>query len=236
MGANARWGQVVGHIRRRLLVNFWVDPGEAASHLPDGLRPHIGSNGGVIVGCCMIELDNVRPSPMPVGAGVRAAAHRICCEVGAPERATRAVFVPSRQTDALLPVLAGGRLFPGVHRRAEVRVSATDKLHWAVRDKGRGDPFSITATADLVSGRPTSGEVAQTVIGTTLGLSPGHRRGSIEAVEMEPDRLDAQEVDLVQVDSKFIAGFTTAEPAETLLMTDVAVTWRAAARKRSLQS
>lgn len=233
MGADGRWGHVVGHIRRRLLVNYWVDPAEAASCLPDGVRPHTGSNGGVVVGCCMIELDDVRPWPMPTGVGVslRAAAHRISCEAGSQERPVRAVFVPSRLTNALLPVLAGGRLFPGVHQRAEVQVSETDKLQWVVRDRGRGDPFSIAASADLAKGRPTGGEVAEIVIGTTLGLSPGHRRGSIQAIEMEPDHLDAQEVELVDVESEFIAGFSTAQQAETLVMTDARVIWRPATWK-----
>ena len=41
-------------------VNSLVDPDEVAGHLPAGLRPHVGSTGGTIVGCCMIEIADIR--------------------------------------------------------------------------------------------------------------------------------------------------------------------------------
>lgn len=86
-----RAGDVVGHIRRRLLLNEWVDPDEVKAHLPTGIRPHVGSNGGVVVGCCMIEIDSARPWPLPrsVGVGIRAAAHRISVEVGSEHQPPR---------------------------------------------------------------------------------------------------------------------------------------------------
>jgi hypothetical protein len=62
--SDAKPGDIVGKIKRRLLVNTWVDPDEAARHLPDGVRPHLGTNGGVVVGCCMIEIESARPWPL----------------------------------------------------------------------------------------------------------------------------------------------------------------------------
>jgi hypothetical protein len=70
--------EIIGSIRRRLLVNALVDPDEAARRLPAGLRPHV-VDGGTVVGCCLLQLDDVRPSPLPgrLGRSMRAAAHRI---------------------------------------------------------------------------------------------------------------------------------------------------------------
>lgn len=117
-----------GVIRRRLLVNSLVDPAEVAPHLPDGVLPHVGSSGGVVVGCCMIEIAAARPAPLPrwAGVGIKAAAHRISVEVGSPTAPDRAVYVPMRHTDARSAVLAGGRVFPGVHAPASVRVESTE--------------------------------------------------------------------------------------------------------------
>src|SRR5262245_36571416 len=79
-----RYGRrtVRGTLRRRLLVNAVVDPDEAAGRLPAGLRPHVTAGGATVVGCCLLEIDDLRPDPVPARAGValRAAAHRISAE------------------------------------------------------------------------------------------------------------------------------------------------------------
>lgn len=73
-------------------------------------------------------------------------------------------------------------------------------------------------------------EVADIVIGTSLGLSPGRRQNRIEAVEMIPARTAARLVELEMLDSEFLNSFHSAIPAETLLMTDVDVTWKRSRR------
>src|ERR671918_3138778 len=72
---------VLGTIRRRLLVNVLVDPDEAARALPAGLRPHL-TDGGTVVGCCLLDIADIRPAPLPrlLGTGLRAVAHRISVE------------------------------------------------------------------------------------------------------------------------------------------------------------
>lgn len=54
---------MVGTIRHRLLVNSWLDPDEISPLLPEGIRPHVGANGGVVAGCCLIEIAAQRLSP-----------------------------------------------------------------------------------------------------------------------------------------------------------------------------
>lgn len=58
-----------GTIRRRLLVNALVDPDEAASHLPAGLRPHKVA-GGTLVGCCLLDIDSIWPALLPLRRAV----------------------------------------------------------------------------------------------------------------------------------------------------------------------
>lgn len=223
----------VGTIHHRLLINRWVDPEEVVDQLPPGVRPHLGSTGGVIVGCCLIEIGNLRPPHVPASLGltVRAAAYRISCEVGSASNPTRAVFVPRRLTDSWTAVAAGGWLSPGVHQRAGIGVDHGTVLRWRVvpadsrsRDRAGADTFGLEALA-TTSGRPADSEVAEIVVGTRLGLSPGRRPERLEAAEMVTATTDASRVDLRHLDAPLFEAFTTAEPADTLLMIDVPVRW-----------
>lgn len=234
--ASHQIGDLVGTIRHRLLVNRWVDPDEVTPQLPDGLRPHVGSSG-VVVGCCLVAIEEARPWPLPaaIGSTIYAAAHRISVEIGPPDAVTTAVYVPMRHSDSRPTVAIGGRLFPGVHRRSGVTVDSSDSsLDWEVQPTGpqrRADTadhdFGIAVTALRDGAKPTDSEVAAIVIGTVLGISPDHS-GRMEGVEMRPASTSAQEVALIELQSDFLESFSSAEEAETLLMTDVEVTWRRA--------
>lgn len=228
-----RPGDLLGVIRHRLLVNQLVDPAEAAARLPEGMRPHVSSSGGVVVGCCLLAIDSARPWPAPaaVGKTVRAAAHRISAEITPSSgEVTRSVYVPGRHTDGLLPVLAGGRIVPGVHERAWIDLSVSDEaVSWDVRGRSAshdGGGFNIRVVADRTNAREATSEIADIVIGTELGLSPGHRPDAIESAELCPATLKAESVELSLLESEFLDSFTTAEPAETLLMSDVELVWR----------
>ena len=186
-----------------------------------------------MVGCCLLAIDSARPWPAPaaVGTTVRAAAHRISAEViSSSGEVTRSVYVPGRHTDGLLPVLAGGRIVPGVHERAWIDLSVNDEaVSWDVRGRSASHDdggFNIRVVADRTNAREATSEIADIVIGTELGLSPGLRPDAIESAELCPATLEAESVELSLLESDFLDGFTTAEPAETLLMTDVELVWR----------
>lgn len=227
------FGDLVGVIQHRLLINQLVDPAEVAGRLPEGLRPHVSSSGGVVVGCCLLEIESARPWPMPerVGRSVRAAAHRIAAErTDSSGGSQRVVYVPVRHTDGLLPVIAGGRVFPGVHRRAVIEVSAdVESVSWSVAGSEHDGGFNIRATASRRNATAASSEIADIVIGTELGISPGHRIEKMEGAELRTASPDAESVELTLLESDFLNSFTTAKPAETLLMTDVGINWRRAA-------
>ena len=224
-------GSVRGRIRRRLLVNALVDPDEAARRLPPGLRPHV-VDGGTVVGCCLLELERLRPSWAPGVASVtiRAAAHRLSVDWGdgGAEPVAVGVYVPVRHTDSRLAVLAGGRAFPGVHRRAHIGLDEADAaLRWDV-DVARPERFGLRVVASVTgSACVVSDAVGRACIGATVGLSPG-LDGELEGVEMAPAHRRARRVDVEHLDSAFVASFASAEPAPSYLMTDVDVTWRPA--------
>lgn len=221
---------VRGTIRRRLLVNALVDPDEAGARLPAGLRPHVLA-GGTVVGCCLLDLDGVRPGALPARAGItlRAAAHRVSVEWDdADGEAVVGVYVPVRHTASRLAVALGGRAFPGVHRRARVAIDDTDAtLAWTVEEAGAGDDHRIALRVqrgDAVA----AGPVAGACLGATVALSPG-RDGTLEAAHMVVADPRAREVTVETLRSAFLDGFATAVPAPAFLVEDAAVTWTFAA-------
>jgi hypothetical protein len=71
-------------------------------------------------------LERIRPAGLPgiVGFSSENAAHRIAVEWKDPEGLQKeGVFIPRRDTDALLNWLSGGRLFPGEHNAARFSVT-----------------------------------------------------------------------------------------------------------------
>ena len=220
-------GTLEGAIRRRLLVNALVDPDEAAARLPPGVEPHV-VDGGTVVGCCLLELAELRPAwaPRAVGLTMRAAAHRVSCEwTGDDGTTVVGVFVPMRHADARAAVLAGGRLFPGVHRSARIEVDeAGAGLRWnVVSDRDPSFSIAVRATPSGPVG-PVDSPVGCACIDAAVGLSP-RRSGLVEAVEMEPGHRNAQLARIDVVASPFIDSFASAELAPSYLMTDVAVSW-----------
>jgi hypothetical protein len=114
-------------ITRRLLVNFRADPEIVQSILPEPFRPKLHA-GHAVVGVCLIRLEHIRPAGLPaiIGLSSENAAHRIAVQwADAQGLHKEGVFIPRRDTDALLNRLAGGRLFPGEHHAA--RFSVTER-------------------------------------------------------------------------------------------------------------
>jgi hypothetical protein len=113
-----------GIVRRRILVNYRVDPGIIARRLPAPFRPKL-VNGWAVAGICLIRLEELRPKGFPAWVGLSSenAAHRIAVTWTDDDGEEReGVFIPRRDTGALLNHLTGGRLFPGDYRHARFRV------------------------------------------------------------------------------------------------------------------
>src|SRR3954469_16093375 len=108
-----RMPNIQGVIRRRLLVNFRVDPIVIQRQLPAPFRPKLQA-GYAVAGVCLIRLEHIRPKHVPAAFGIHSenAAHRIAVtwEEGGVTR--EGVYIPRRDTSSLINRLAGGRLFP----------------------------------------------------------------------------------------------------------------------------
>jgi Uncharacterized conserved protein (COG2071) len=111
-------------IRRRILVNFRVDPMLIAAHLPAPFTPKL-YDGQAIVGICLIRLEEVRPRRFPslFSLSSENAAHRIAVRWNDAGEVREGVFIPRRDTGSLMNHLAGGRVFPGEHHRAQFQVT-----------------------------------------------------------------------------------------------------------------
>jgi hypothetical protein len=119
---------ITGLIRRRLLVNYRVDPAALESILPSRFRPKL-HDGHAIAGICLIRLEGIRPRLFPAWAGITSenAAHRIAVlwtESDGSEK--EGVFIPRRDTGSLPNHLAGGRIFPGEHHFADFDITDQD--------------------------------------------------------------------------------------------------------------
>lgn len=119
---------LIGTIRRRILVNFRADPDVIQRLLPQGFRPKL-QDGHAVAGICLIRLENIRPKFVPGLAGINSenAAHRIAVEWDENGEVKEGVFIPRRDTDSGLNVIAGGRLFPGEHNRADFDITETEQ-------------------------------------------------------------------------------------------------------------
>jgi uncharacterized protein YqjF (DUF2071 family) len=84
-----------GLIRRRILVNFRVDPGVMQAQLPPRFRPKLHA-GHAIAGICLIRLESIRPRFVPsfLGLSSENAAHRVAVRWDADGAEREGVFIP----------------------------------------------------------------------------------------------------------------------------------------------
>lgn len=219
---------LVGRIDRRILLDHHLPPAAAACALPPDLALRL-HDGHAVVGVCLIRLIDVRPAGLPaaVGRTVEAAAHRISVEGPDGEPG---VFVPRRDTTSWAAVVAGGRVWPGVHGRARIEVHRTAGA--LTVDVACGDGASVGVAVDRDAGRGTAfpdpdAACAFHAVERTA-WSPG-RDGALEAAVMECTPWAAVPVGVTASRSTWVEALAPgAPPAGALLMEDVAVRWSGA--------
>jgi uncharacterized protein YqjF (DUF2071 family) len=115
---------IEGVIRRRILVNFRVDPQIIQKILPSRFRPKL-HQGRAIAGICLIRLEHIRPKALPqiIGVSSENAAHRIAVLWDEDGVSQEGVFIPRRDTNSQLNSLLGGRVFPGEHHKSDFKVN-----------------------------------------------------------------------------------------------------------------
>jgi hypothetical protein len=143
-----------GLIRRRVLVNFRVNPEVMAKLLPQPFTPKL-HNGWAMAGICLIRLERVRPALLPgfVGFTSENAAHRIAVRwLDKENQHCEGVYIPRRHTNSKFIQFAGGRLFPGEHEEATIAVTdqvQSLELHLRARDDSLSIDLSGTDADNL---------------------------------------------------------------------------------------
>ena len=200
---------VAGWIDRRVLVNYRVAPDALAELLPAPFRPKL-MRGHAIAGICLIRLREVRPRGLPALMGVASenAAHRVAVEWDGDDGVCEGVYVPRRDTSSGLNVLAGGRLFPGVHRRARFDVREWDRgLSVSVRSRDgetriavRGQVACALAPGSVFASLWEASDFFQQ---GGLGYSPRRDLGGFEGMELRTQGWSVEPLEMDVVESSF---------------------------------
>jgi hypothetical protein len=228
---------VRGVIRRRILVNFRIDPEVMQRQLPAPFRPKL-QQGSAIAGICLIRLERIRPRLLPAALGISSenAAHRVAVLWEDDEARTReGVFIPRRDTSSALNLIAGGRLLPGEHHRAAFAVQDADgaiDLRMQAADgqvavRVRGHPAAaLPATSCFGS----LAEASAFFEGGALGYSATRDLGRFDGLVLRTERWTVEPLDVDEVYSsyfsdpaRFPAGSVAFDCA--LLMRDINHEW-----------
>ena len=201
--------KIEGTIRRRLLVNFRVDPDVMQRQLPAPFRPKLHA-GKAIAGICLIRLERIRPAGFPrvLGFSSENAAHRVAVLWEKNEITRDGVYIPRRDSSSLVNRLVGGRLFPGEHQPADFDVSddgTAVRLHLQSRD-GSVDVQVAGRTADRLPANSTFGTVeeASRFFETgSVGYSETRRGTRLDGIELRTKHWSVSPLEVDDVRSSY---------------------------------
>lgn len=235
---------VRGVIRRRVLVNYRVRPEVVRTLLPPPFEPKTVAGWGM-AGICLIRLAELRPRGVPAALGLSSenAAHRIAVVWGHGDTRREGVFVRRRDTSAWWNVVAGGRLFPGVHHRADFDVQETpERLRLALQSRDG-------VTRVTVAGAPASSLPPSSVFGSvgeasrffelgSCGYSPGNVRGCFDGLELRTQQWNVAPFEITELSSTFFESRelfpeASVEFDNALLVRNVPHEWHALRQLRS---
>jgi len=182
---------IEGVIRRRILVNFRVDPEVMRAQIPARFAPKL-HGGKAIAGICLIRLEEIRPRSLPsfVGFASENAAHRVAVrwtEDGGRER--EGVFIPRRDTSSAMNRLTGGKLFPGEYHLAAFEVDCSDE-HVRLEMESSDGQVAVRVRARPAPSLPPTSSFAS-VDEASAFFEPGSLGYSATS---DPRRLDGMEL------------------------------------------
>jgi len=231
--------KVHGTIKRRLLVNFRVDPSTIQRQLPAPFRPKL-HEGYAVAGICLIRLEDIRPSGFPrvVGLSSENAAHRIAVVWEDVTGWHEGVFIPRRDTDSLVNCLAGGRLFPGEHNRAKFSVDEDARqiaLHMLSAD-GQIEIDVVGQQTDLFSTTSifrTTAEASKFFQSGSLGYSVTASGQRLDGIVLKTDSWRVSPLSIEHVSSSYFDNTSMFPPGSVqfdcaLVMRDILHRWESA--------
>ena len=200
---------IAGVIDRRILVNYRIDPTILAAILPAPFRPKL-VQGQAMGGICLIRLKKVRPRLLPLAIGITSenAAHRIAVQWDEGDQTREGVFIPRRDTDCLLNVFAGGRLFPGEHHHARFMVKENGD-HLSVALASRDGDTRVSIAGRVAPSLPADSifrdleEASQFFEAGSLGYSATSDDGRYDGIELQCKSWSVLPLEVEQVASSF---------------------------------
>jgi hypothetical protein len=198
-----------GMIERRILVNFRCEPSVLARLLPRPFRPKL-VNGWGMAGICLIRLGGLRPAFLPWRCGMTSenAAHRVAVEWDKDGATREGVFIPRRDTNALLNRLMGGRIFPGVHHAANFQVHETDD-HYQIQMRSMDGAAFVRVSAQVTDewrAGSVFGSLAEAMgffRGGALGWSARMTDNEFDCMELRCNEWRMESLAVEQIESSF---------------------------------
>lgn len=232
---------VAGTIERRMLVNFRCLPDVLARILPEPFRPKL-INGWGMAGICLVRLGGIRPAFLPAIGGLKSenAAHRIAMEWDEHGASRGGVYIPRRDTNALLNQLDGGRLFPGVHHTADFDVYETVE-RFKVEMRSHDSAAFVRVHARVTDHLPPDSafssldEASEFFRGGSLGWSSRTNEGEFDGLELHCDQWHMEPMAVEKVESSFFENAALFPPGSAwfdsaFLMRNIAHEWHSQGR------
>jgi uncharacterized protein YqjF (DUF2071 family) len=203
---------IQGVIRRRILVNFRVDPEVMQRQLPARFRPKLQA-GQAVAGICLIRLEQLRPKMMPefVGLSSENAAHRVAVLWEDEDGVTReGVFIPRRDTNSPVNLLLGGRVFPGEHHKATFEVEESgDKISLSIRSED--EAVAVDVAGEVAEALPPNSifpslEAASSFFEAgSLGYSATSDANRLDGLKLKTEEWEVEPLEVEKVYSSFFA-------------------------------
>ncbi|MGI8997957.1 MAG: DUF2071 domain-containing protein [Pyrinomonadaceae bacterium] len=228
---------IQGLIRRRIFINFRVDPQIMHRQLPPRLQPKLQA-GYAVAGICLIRLEHIRPRRLPALFGMSSenAAHRVAVTWTDDEGTAReGVFIPRRDTNSRVARAAGGRLFPGEHHHASFKVRETEtEINLSLRSLDSS--VAVEIEGKLSRGLPprsifkSLAEASAFFEAGSLGYSVTSEAGRLDGLMLKTEQWRVTPLALHQVYSSYFADEAkfphgSAKFDHALLMRDIEHEW-----------
>jgi len=200
---------IQGVIDRRILINYRIAPALLESILPDPFRPKL-VRGMAIAGICLIRLKSLRPGTLPASLGLSSenAAHRIAVEWEENGQRREGVYIPMRHTSSHFNTLAGGKLFPGLHRHANFEVSESNEMfHISVESDDHETRLAVEA--QVTSSLPQTSlfgslqEASAFFEQGSVGYSATKRPNIFDGLELRSRNWKVEPLQVARVESSF---------------------------------
>lgn len=183
------WHPVLrGHIDRRLLINYRMDPEYLRRCLPSPFRPKL-ANGWGMAGICLIRMRRLGPRflPFPVFGTSETGALRFAVEWEQEGQLRQGVYIPARYTTSRVAAFAGMRFFPGKHYMARFEVEeSADRFRVRLDSSHLQLAVSATTTAEFAGSKVFSSleEASAFFRDGAYGYSEARAKETFDGVEL----------------------------------------------------